>query len=157
MNTLIWLLVFKICVIESSVINNKQNIIEQPRIFWNTLGNIISSINWLPFEINIPDTASSVMQGLGSMWETMSLLLSGTMTGMQGSEIDYDPAEQQIPVSGGIEIGTPSVDYEIIDPGNIEPINKISRKKTNRKVIIKHKKYKDNLGLIDLFILMLFL
>lgn len=137
MNILIWLLVFQSCcvfAIESSAIKTNKSEIVRPRIFWNALGNFISSIEWLPIEINVPETLSSMVQGVSSMWQSVSSFFSSSSQASQEEpQIDYDLVEQQLPVMGGIEVGGPSVDYEIIDPTYVTPKKKKKQKAKKKK------------------------
>lgn len=50
----------------------KADNVNQARIFYDQLTSFIMGVEWLPIEINVPDTISSAMNGLGSMWTTLS-------------------------------------------------------------------------------------
>lgn len=76
----IWLLVY-ICVAqEKYLINCKdlsgndrlpQNTNNEARIFYAQLEGYIMDSDWLPIEINVPDTISGAVSGANNMWTTM--------------------------------------------------------------------------------------
>ena len=44
---------------------------EKGRIFWDAVSDAIEASNWLPIEVNIPDTIMSAVQGVGSVWSNL--------------------------------------------------------------------------------------
>lgn len=44
----------------------------QARVFYDQLTSFIMDVDWLPIEINVPDTISSAMNGISSMWTSMN-------------------------------------------------------------------------------------
>lgn len=47
----------------------------QGRIFWDSIGNFISTSEWFPLEMNVPDTISTIGQGLNNMWSGFMVLM----------------------------------------------------------------------------------
>lgn len=43
----------------------------QGRLFYDALSSFISTSEWFPFELNVPDTISAVASGASSLWSTM--------------------------------------------------------------------------------------
>lgn len=44
----------------------------QGRFLWDTLGDIITTSDYLPLELNVPDTVSAVASGLNNAWMAVS-------------------------------------------------------------------------------------
>lgn len=83
MNIYIWLLVY-ICVAHRNYLINchpyndlnrndkiQPNTNNEARILYDQLEGFIMDSEWLPIEINVPDTISSAMNGISNMWTTM--------------------------------------------------------------------------------------
>ncbi len=130
---------------ECRLITNKiESDVERPRIFWNALGSMIESVDWLPLEINVPDSISSVAGGIGNVWNGVTSFFSGGGSSSPPSpstQTDYDSVEQenQISTIGATEIGVTSMEYEIIDP-EYNPDSKKTLKKKHKLKKIKNKR-----------------
>lgn len=79
----IWLVVY-ICVAQETYLINchpcndlsrndrvSQNTNNEARIFYAQLEGYIMDSDWLPIEINVPDTISGAVSGVNNMWTTM--------------------------------------------------------------------------------------
>ena len=101
-------------IIESKSIRNA----EEPRIFFR---QILDATGFFPLEINVPDTVSSMMSGLSSMYDTVSGYF-----GSGGSEGQPEEQTQQI----------------IHDENSVN--SKMTQKKKKVKKIKKKKTVKSN-------------
>lgn len=54
--------------VNSNDIHNKN----EPRIFSDPLADFIMNSDWLPIEINVPDTISSAVTGINGMWTSLN-------------------------------------------------------------------------------------
>jgi hypothetical protein len=147
MQVILFILMFQsiFVVNECRLITNKiESDVERPRIFWNALGSMIESVDWLPLEINVPDSISSVAGGIGNVWNGVTSFFSGGGSSSPPSpstQTDYDSVEQenQISTIGATEIGVTSMEYEIIDP-EYNPDSKKTLKKKHKLKKIKNKR-----------------
>lgn len=48
------------------------NSVAEARVFYDQLTTFIMDVDWLPIEINVPDTISSAMNGINSMWTSLN-------------------------------------------------------------------------------------
>jgi hypothetical protein len=62
--------------------------VNEPRIFF---GQLADATGFFPIEINVPDTISSMMSGLGSMYESVS----GYFGGGQGEESESESTQPE--------------------------------------------------------------
>lgn len=51
--------------------NRHPIVVGEGRIFYDALSSFISSSEWFPLELNVPDTIASVADGVSSLWTTM--------------------------------------------------------------------------------------
>lgn len=42
------------------------------RVFYDQLTTFIMNVDWLPIEINVPETISGAMNGISSMWTSLN-------------------------------------------------------------------------------------
>lgn len=60
---------------EAHPISGRQNrqpvVVGEGRIFFDALSSFISNSEWFPLELNVPDTISSVADGVSSLWTAM--------------------------------------------------------------------------------------
>lgn len=47
-------------------------LVSQGRLLWDTVGNFLSTSEFFPLEVNVPDTISSVVDGVSNAWTTVS-------------------------------------------------------------------------------------
>lgn len=42
------------------------------RYMWDTVGNLLTTSDYFPFEVNVPDTISEIASSLSHAWDSMS-------------------------------------------------------------------------------------
>lgn len=70
----------------------------EPRLFFGQIVGFMTSMGWLPIEINVPDMVGAMVGGMMSMYEMMSSAFggggeeaaSGAMDTIQDDQIVYD-------------------------------------------------------------------
>lgn len=115
---IIYLASIQLEFVESKSIRN----VEEPRIFFR---QILDATGFFPIEINVPDTVSSMMSGLSSMYDTVSGYF-----GSGDSEGQSQPEEQ--------------TQQQIIHDENSVDSKMTQRKKKVKKFKKKRKAVKSN-------------
>lgn len=76
-----------------------RDVVGEPRLFVGQIVGFMTSMGWLPIEINVPDMVGSMVGGMMSMYEMMSSFFgggggeegaSGAMDTIQDEQVVYD-------------------------------------------------------------------
>lgn len=79
--------------------NINKDVVGEPRLFFGQIVGFMTSMGWLPIEINVPDMVGAMVGGMMSMYEMMSSAFgggdgeeaaSGAMDTIQDEQIVYD-------------------------------------------------------------------
>lgn len=79
--------------------NINRDVVGEPRLFFGQIVGFMTSMGWLPIEINVPDMVGSMVGGMMSMYEMMSSFFgggggeegaSGAMDTIQDEQVVYD-------------------------------------------------------------------
>ncbi|CAO1411024.1 unnamed protein product [Diamesa tonsa] len=79
--------------------NNNKEVVGEPRLFFGQIVGFMTSMGWLPIEVNVPDMIGSMMSGMMSMYEMMSSYFggggeeasaAGAMDTIQDEQVVYD-------------------------------------------------------------------
>ena len=76
--------------------NNYKEVVAEPRLFFGQIVGFMTSMGWLPIEINVPDMVGSMVGGMMSMYEMMSSFFGGGGGGEEEASgaMDTIPDEQ---------------------------------------------------------------
>lgn len=87
---------------ETRTVSNNINkeVVGEPRLFFGQIVGFMTSMGWLPIEVNVPDMIGSMIGGMMSMYEMMSSFFggggggeeeaSGAMDTIQDEQVVYD-------------------------------------------------------------------
>ncbi|CAO1413330.1 unnamed protein product [Diamesa serratosioi] len=79
--------------------NNKEVVVEEPRLFFGQIVGFMTTMGWLPIELNVPDMIGTMVGGMMTMYDMMSSYFGGeggdeaapaAMDTIQDQEIIYD-------------------------------------------------------------------
>lgn len=96
----VWCILFAtllVIVQTKSITNNNKEVVGESRLFVGQIVGFMTTMGWLPIEINVPDMVGAMVGGMMTIYEMMSSMFGGGGGGEEASgAMDTSQDEQTV-------------------------------------------------------------